>query len=214
MNPQIDLLIEKYDNWQEELTILRSILLNCGLDEEVKWGSPCYTVQGKNICILYALKECCGLSFFKGALLHDSHQILKKPGENTQSGRMLKFINTKDILSIQDIIKEYILEAIQIELSGVKVQLKRLEDQDTPIEFQDILQKRQDIQSAFKALTPGRQRAYLMFFSASKQSQTRINRIEKYIPRILDGKGMQDCICGLSGKMPMCDGSHKQLKAT
>ena len=214
MNPQIDLLIEKYDNWQEELTILRSILLNCGLDEEVKWGSPCYTVQGKNICILYALKEYCGLSFFKGAFLHDSHQILKKPGENTQSGRMLKFINTKDILSIQDIIKEYILEAIQIELSGVKVQLKRLEDQDTPIEFQDILQKRQDIQTAFKALTPGRQRAYLIFFSASKQSQTRINRIEKYIPRILDGKGMQDCICGLSGKMPICDGSHKQLKAT
>ena len=127
---------------------------------------------------------------------------------------MLKFINTKDILSIQDIIKEYILEAIQIELSGVKIQLKRLEDQEIPIEFQDMLQEREDIYTAFKALTPGRQRAYLMFFSASKQSQTRKNRIEKYIPRILDGKGMQDCICGLSGKMPICDGSHKQLKTT
>lgn len=214
MNPKVDLLIEKYDKWQEELIILRRILLNSGLDEEVKWGSPCYTLQGKNICILYGFKEYCGLSFFKGALLHDSHQLLKKPGENTQSGRMLKFIHSKDILSIQDIVKEYILEAIQIELSGEKVEFKRLEDQEIPVEFQDKLQEREDIQSAFKALTPGRQRAYLMFFSASKQSQTRINRIEKYIPRILDGKGMQDCICGLSGKMPICDGSHKQLKTS
>jgi uncharacterized protein YdeI (YjbR/CyaY-like superfamily) len=127
---------------------------------------------------------------------------------------MLKFIHTKDIVSIKDIIKEYILEAIQIELSGEKVAFKRIEDQEIPIEFQDMLQEREDIYTAFKALTPGRQRAYLMFFSASKQSQTRINRIEKYIPRILVGKGMQDCICGLSCKMPICDGSHKQLKTT
>lgn len=189
----------KVNNWKEELKLLRRIVLDCGLNEESKWGVPCYTFQtgfkGKkesNILIVAAFKEYCSLSFFKGALLSDANGILYQPGENTQAARQIKFTNVKDIAELEPVLKAYIFEAIEVEKAGLKVPLKKTAEYNVPEEFQTRLDEIPILKSAFEALTPGRQKAYLLHFSQAKQSQTRASRIEKCIPQILIGKGLND----------------------
>lgn len=181
----------KVHNWKKELQLLRRILNDCHLKEEIKWGVPCYTFQSHNILILAALKEYCSISFFKGALLHDTDKLLVKPGENTQSARLIKITHVQEIVEKETILKTYIYEAIEVEKAGIKVEYKK-RPEPVPEEFQNVLDTNPDIQTAFEALTPGRQRGYILYFSAPKQSKTRASRIEKYIPSILNGKGFHD----------------------
>jgi uncharacterized protein YdeI (YjbR/CyaY-like superfamily) len=192
MNPKVDEFLSKAEKWQEELEKLRMICLDCGLTEELKWGQPCYTFQERNIVIIGELKESCALSFFKGALLYDAEDILVAPGENTQSGRWIKFTSVQEIVRMEPILKAYIYEAIEVEKAGVKVNLKKTSDFKIPEELQNKLNAIPALKTAFNALTPGRQRAYLLYFSAPKQSKTREARVEKYIPQILMGKGLND----------------------
>jgi uncharacterized protein YdeI (YjbR/CyaY-like superfamily) len=210
-NPKVDEFINQAKKWQAELEALRKIVLDCELAEQWKWEQPCYTLQNHNILMIAGFKDHCVLSFFKGALLRDVHGLLVKPGENTQSGRVIRFMNVLEIVEREVILKDYIHQAIELEKSGTKVAFKKVEEYVIPEEFQAKLQEDIALQTAFTALTPGRQRAYLMFFNSAKQSKSREARIEKYIPRILNGKGINDCTCGLSKKMPACDGSHKYL---
>jgi uncharacterized protein YdeI (YjbR/CyaY-like superfamily) len=213
MNPKVDDFISNAKKWQPEIEQLRLLLLNCGLTEEFKWHTPCYSFQGNNVAIIGSFKEYCALSFFKGTLLQDTQGILCKPGENSQAVRFFKFTNLDEIIEQQAIIKAYIYEAIEIEKAGLKVNFKNNTELELVDELQNALDKNPDLKVAFHALTPGRQRAYILYFSAPKQSKTRETRIEKYTPRILDGKGFNDCTCGLSKKMPNCDGSHKYIRA-
>mgnify|MGYP003672574369 CR=1 FL=1 len=213
MNSKVDDYIEKAEKWQAELEQLRKILLTCGLTEEWKWRAPCYTFQGKNVMMLGALKESCVLSFFKGALLRDNKQILSRPGENTQAARIIRFTNMEGVLAMAATLRFYIFEAVEIEKAGLVVVKEEPQQQLLPEELVEILEENHAFKQAFEALTPGRQRAYNMFFSAPKQSKSRIARVEKYFQRILDGKGLNDCVCGLSKKLPGCDGSHKYLNA-
>ena len=212
MNPKVDEYLDKLKNWQEELEMLRAILLNCMLTEEIKWRVPCYTINNKNVVILANFKDYCAISFLKGALLKDTENILVSPGENSQSVKYLKFTNTPEIQKLTPIIKTYVYEAIEVEKAGLKVDLKKSTDLDLVEELIDKMNENSAFQNAFNALTPGRKRAYNMFFSAAKQSKTRMARIEKYKERILNGKGIKDCVCGLSIRMPNCDGSHKYIK--
>ena len=211
MNPKVDDFISNSTKWQPEIKQLRKLLLDCGLTEEFKWRMPCYCFQGNNIVLVGSFKEYCTLSFFKGILLQDSSSLLSKPGENSQSMRFFKFTNVQQIIEQQSIIKAYIHEAIEIEKAGLKVIFKSNKVLELVEELQIALDKNPALKTAFNALTPGRQRAYNLYFSEAKQSKTRETRIEKYIPRILNGKGINDCICGLSKKMPSCDGSHKYI---
>lgn len=206
MNPKVDFYLTegcgrcplggtpkcKVNNWPEELEQLRMILLHCGLTEDLKWGVPCYTFQKSNIAILAAFKEYCALSFFKGALLNDAKSILENPGENTQSARLIRFTNVREIVALEAILKAYIYEAIEIEKSGLKVDFKEKTKLVYPEEFQQKLDEAPALKAAFEALTPGRKRAYILYFSAPKQSKTRESRIEKCIPQILIGKGLND----------------------
>lgn len=178
--------------WPQELRKLRSIALECGLTEESKWGVPCYTFQGANVSIVSALKDYCSISFFKGVLLQDAHKILEKPGPNSQSDRLLKFTSLQQILDIEDIIKAYILEAIEVEKAGLKVEYKAKDDLDYPEELLAKFEEQPEVKDAFEALTPGRKRGYILHFTQPKQSQTRTKRIEKMIPKILEGKGFFD----------------------
>ena len=212
MNPKIDLYFSKAKKWQEEMNKLRSIVLDCGLKEELKWRQPCYIFQKSNIVIIGGFKEYCVLSFFKGALLNDANGILVKPGENTQAGRQIRFTNVREIVEMEAILKAYIYEAIEVEKSDLKVNFKKTSEFIIPEEFQNKLDEIPSLKNAFNALTPGRKRGYLLYFSAAKQSETRKSRVEKYMQRILDGKGFNDCICGLSRKLPYCDGSHKYIQ--
>ncbi|MFV5696139.1 DUF1801 domain-containing protein [Flavobacterium sp. LB3P122] len=212
MNPKVDDFISKAKKWQPEIEQLRLLLLDCGLIEEFKWRNPCYTFQRNNVALIGSFKEYCALSFFKGTLLQDSNGLLSKPGENSQAMRFFKFTNLEEITELKSIIKNYIYEAIEIEKAGLKVIFKSNTALELIKELQIALDKNLSLKIAFKALTPGRQRAYNLYFSAAKQSKTRETRIENYIPRILDGKGFNDCICGLSKKMPNCDGSHKYIR--
>ena len=212
MNPKVDEYLDKLKNWQEELEMLRAILLDCMLTEEIKWRVPCYTINNKNVVILANFKDYCAISFLKGALLKDTENILVSPGENSQSVKYLKFTNTPEIQKLTPIIKAYVYEAIEVEKAGLKVDLKKSTDLDLVEELIDKMNENSAFQNAFNALTPGRKRAYNMFFSAAKQSKTRMARIEKYKERILNGKGIKDCVCGLSIRMPNCDGSHKYIK--
>lgn len=182
----------KVNNWKEELLRLRMILQESDLKEESKWGMPCYTYEGKNIIILAAFKEYCSLNFLKGALLKDSKKILVKPGENSQSARLAKFTNVKEIIKVRATLKSYIKEAIELEKSGAKVELKKPSELKLPEELEKKLSKTPALRKAFYALTPGRQRGYLIYFSQAKQSATREARIEKCAKRILEGKGLQD----------------------
>lgn len=182
----------KVHRWAAELKKLRMIALDCGLDEESKWGVPCYTFRKKNVLIIAAFKEYCSISFFKGALLNDSEGLLDKPGENTQSGRLIRFTNVKEIVKAEHAIKSYIYEAIEVEKAGLKVKPKKVDEFKIPEEFQNKLKKMPGLKTAFYALTPGRQKAYLLHFSGAKQSKTRESRIEQCIPNILIGKGLYD----------------------
>ncbi|MCX6153198.1 MAG: YdeI/OmpD-associated family protein [Candidatus Kapabacteria bacterium] len=211
MNIKVDEYISKAEKWQQEQEKLRMIVLECGLTEEFKWGQPCYSFQGTNIVIISGFKEYCLLGLFNGALLSDEKCLLVKPGENTQAGRQIRFTSLKEIVKLETTIKAYIFEAIELEKAGLKVQLKKTSDYPIPEEFQNKLISDPDLKDAFEALTPGRQKAYLLFFAAAKQSQTRVTRIESSMKRIFSGKGPEDCICGHSHRMPRCDGTHKTL---
>ena len=213
MNPKVDAYFSKLKQWQEELEQLRAIILDCGLTEELKWGSPCYTFQDKNIIILGGFKSNCVISFLKGVLLSDTDKLLVAPGENSQSARLIRFTSVKEIVKLKKTIKAYIYEAIEVEKAGLKVDTEKSKTFELPDELIGKFKTQPKLKTAFHALTPGRQRAYVMFFSDSKNSSTREARIDKYTKRILDGKGMNDCVCGLSKKMPGCDGSHKFLKS-
>jgi uncharacterized protein YdeI (YjbR/CyaY-like superfamily) len=211
MNPKVDDYLNNTTKFQKELELLRSIVLDCGLIEELKWGTPCYMFQKNNMILLGAFKDSCIISFLKGALLSDTENLLMKAGENTQAARIIKFTNEKDILKIKSILKTYIYEAIEIEKAGLKVEPKKHSEYNVPEELKNQFKQKPDFKKAFEALTPGRQRGYLLYFSDSKQSKTREARIEKYTQRIMSGKGINDCVCGLSEKMPACDGSHKYI---
>jgi len=212
MKSGVEQFIQNAKNWQPEMTLLRSILLECPLTEVIKWGMPCYIFNEKNIVIIQNFKNHCDLGFFNGASLTDLKQLLVKAGEHTQSGRQLRFEDLEDIKKKRTLIKAYIKEAIEIEKKGIKIVVEDIPSIELVVELNTFFKKNKPFEKAFNKLTPGRQRAYLMFFAAAKQSETRISRIEKFIPRILDGKGMNDCTCGLSKRMPNCDGSHKLLK--
>lgn len=182
----------KVHNWDAELKKLREIVLDCGLTEELKWSHPVYTLQSSNIVMIGAFKENCALSFFKGALLKDEQAILTKQGENIQSGRVIRFTDVQKIIELEAIIKTYIHEAIEVEKSGLKVELKQTSDYELPEELAKKFAENFPLQSAFKALTPGRQRGYLLHFSQPKQSATREARITRCAPQIMMGKGLND----------------------
>jgi len=192
MNPKVDWFFDKDTKWKKEYEQLRTIVLNCGLDEELKWGCPCYTFEGSNIVLIHGFKEYCALLFFKGALLSDASNILIQQTENAQSARQIRFTNLKEIVKMEKILKAYIYEAIEVEKAGLQVKLKKTSDFKMPEEFQKKLNKNAALKKAFDALTPGRQRAYIFYFSQPKQSKTREARIEKYMQQILEGKGLDD----------------------
>jgi uncharacterized protein YdeI (YjbR/CyaY-like superfamily) len=190
MNPKVDAYLKKAKEWRAEVKKLRTILLDRQLTEELKWGKPCYTFRDSNIVIVIPLKESCALMFCKGALLNDAKGILTKPGENTQAGRWIKFASIREIVELEAILKAYIDEAIAAEKAGLKVTFKK--ELSIPEEFQNQLDALPALKTAFAALTPGRQRAYALYFSAPKQSKTRESRVGKCIPQILNGKGLND----------------------
>ena len=209
MNPKVDTYISSLKNWREEVELLREILLTTNLEEDFKWSKPCYTYNGKNILGIATLKEHCALNIFNGASLSDPNEILMIPGEHSQSARWMKFENKSAINKYSKIIKAFVKQAIELEATGVnkiKIVAPKL---NCPEELENIFKKDAKLKTAFYALTPGRQRAYLIFFTAPKQAETRVTRIKKYTPKILCGKGFNDCTCGFSKRMPNCDGSHK-----
>lgn len=191
-NPQVDLFFTTAKKWQKEMLQLREILLDCGLTEELKWSKPCYIYQGTNIIVIQGFKDYCALLFFKGMLMSNVNGILVKTGENTRVGRQIRFTNKEDIIAMQAIIKANIFEAIEIEKTGLKVEAAAHEEMKLTEEFESKLADIPNLKAAFNALTPGRQRAYHIYFSAPKQSKTRTSRVEKYIQQILSGKGLND----------------------
>jgi len=192
MNPKIDEYLSNAQKWQEEMEQLRLISLDGGLTETLKWGKPCYTYQKSNIVIIQGFKEFCALMFFKGALLDDPEGILEKPGKHTRVSRRIPFTSVREIAEMEPTLKVYIQEAIEVEKAGLEVNLEKNTTLDIPEEFQTKLDNNPDLKTAFENLTPGRQRAYLLHFSGAKQSKTRDRRVDKYIPRILNGKGIND----------------------
>jgi uncharacterized protein YdeI (YjbR/CyaY-like superfamily) len=192
MNPKVDGYLSKAKKWQEEMEKLRLIILDCQLTEELKWGKPCYTFQQTNIVLIVGFKEYCALILCKGALLNDVHGLLIKPGENTQAARQIRFTNVREIVEMKSILKGYIFEAIEAEKAGLQVNYKKHTELIFPEEFQNKLEEIPALKTAFEALTPGRQRAYHLYFSAAKQSKTRESRVEKCMPQILQGKGLDD----------------------
>ena len=191
MNPKVDLFLRKAKKWREESEKLRMILLDFPLTEELKWGEPCYTLQGKNVVLIGGFKEYVTLLFFQGALLKDTHRILVAPG-NTQAKRQIRFTSLQQILAMEAVLKAYIREAIEVEKAGLKVKLRKHSDYVIPQELQKRLDEIPALKAAFEALTPGRQRAYMFHISKPKQSKTRESTVEKCIPQILAGKGLND----------------------
>jgi uncharacterized protein YdeI (YjbR/CyaY-like superfamily) len=191
-NPKVDFYFDKNTKWQKEIEQLRKIVLDCGLNEELKWGCPCYTFEKKNIVLIHVFKEYCAVLFFKGALLKDPDNILIQQTENVQAARQARFTSLQEVKKKQKALILCIREAIQIEKAGLNVPLKKTREFDMPEEFEKELRKNPELKRAFKALTPGRQRGYLLYFSSAKQSKTREERIEKYTPVILDGRGLND----------------------
>jgi uncharacterized protein YdeI (YjbR/CyaY-like superfamily) len=191
MNPKVDFYFSK-EPWQKEVKKLRAIVLDCELTEALKWGCPCYTDGKSNIVLIHVFKEYCALLFFKGALLKDPYGILIQQTENVQAARQIRFTNLKEIVKLERSIKSYIYQAIEVEKAGLKVPLKKTKEFPMPVEFKRKLEKMPALKSAFKKLTPGRQRGYLLFFSSAKQAATRESRIEKSIPDIIKGKGLND----------------------
>ncbi|MEO8861235.1 MAG: DUF1801 domain-containing protein [Ginsengibacter sp.] len=192
MNPKVDFYFIKAKKWRKELEQLRMILLDCGLTEELKWGCPCYSFEKSNIILIHVFKEYCAVLFFKGALLNDANGILIQQTKNVQAARQVRFTNVQEIIEKKFILKAYIFEAIEVEKAGLKVELKKTTEFNMPEEFQNKLKDSIALNKAFNLLTPGRQRAYLLYFSAPKQSKTRQSRIDKSIPQIVKGKGLND----------------------
>ena len=192
MNPKVDFYFSKAEKWQAELKKLRTIVLDCQLTEELKWGVPCYTFQKSNILLIHVFKEYCAVLFVKGALLKDPNGILIQQTENVQAARQIRFTNVHEIVELEPILKAFINEAIQVEIAGLKVNYKKATEFSIPDEFLSKLEEDPDLESAFYALTPGRQRAYLLYFSAPKQPKTRESRVEKSMQQILAGKGLND----------------------
>ncbi|MFJ7666853.1 YdeI family protein [Lysinibacillus sp. NPDC097195] len=191
-NPKVDDFIRKAKTWQEEYVALRNIVLDCGLTEDYKWMHPCYTVDNKNVVLIHGFKKYCALLFHKGALLKDSKGILIQQTENVQAARQIRFTNVQEIMAMESDLKAYIQQAIEIEKAGLVVALKTHEDYEMPEELQAKFDELPALKIAFEALTPGRQRAYIFYFSQAKQAKTRVSRIEKYTQHILDGKGLND----------------------
>ena len=192
MNPRVDFFFKKAKKWKEEYEQLRMIILDCGLTEELKWGCPCYTFDKRNIVLIHGFKEYCAVLFFKGALLKDKKRILIQQTENVQSARQIRFTNVREIIKLEPTLKTYIKEATEAEKAGLKVQLNKTSEFKIPAEFQNKLNKNPALKTAFNALTPGRQRGYIFYFSQPKQSKTRESRVEKCVEQILDGKGLND----------------------
>nr|WP_315212592.1 YdeI/OmpD-associated family protein [uncultured Duganella sp.] len=192
LNPKVDAYVERLKNWVDEVRGLRAICLDSGLGEDLKWGVPCYTLEGRNVVLIHSFKEYCALLFFKGALLKDAKGILIRQTDNVQAARQVRFKNVEEIRKLKTVLKAYIAEAAKVEQSGLKVALKKTEEFSVPEEFQAKLDEMLELKSAFEALTPGRRRAYLLHFSSAKQSKTRTARVLKAIPDILSGKGLDD----------------------
>jgi len=192
MNPKVDFYFTKAESWKTEIEKLRNIVLECGLEEVLKWGCPCYTHNNANIVLIHTFKEYCALLFFKGALLNDPHGLLIRQTENVQAARQIRFTSLREIIKKEKMIKEYIYEAVEVEKAGLKVKLKKPSEFPMADEFKSALSKNPKLRKAFETLTPGRQRAYLLYFAAPKQSKTREARVEKYIPQIVKGKGLND----------------------
>jgi len=191
-NPKVDFFFEKEKKWREEFERLRTIILDCQLNEELKWGVPCYTFEKKNIVLMHGFKEYCAILFVKGALLKDAKGVLIQQTENVQAARQIRFTNVREIVKMEATLKAYIKDAIEVEKAGLKVELKKTSDFKIPKEFQNKLDEMPALKEAFYALTPGRQRAYIFYFSQPKLSKTREARVEKYIDLILDGVGLND----------------------
>ncbi|WP_400241653.1 DUF1801 domain-containing protein [Niallia sp. JL1B1071] len=210
INPTVEEFLSEDSPWKEEYVKLRQIVLECEeLTEEFKWMHPCYTFYNKNIVLIHGFKEYCALLFHKGVLLKDPQGILIQQTENVQAARQIRFTSLQEIVKLESVIKEYILQAIEVEKSGLEVTIKEHKEYIIPEELETKFEEIPELKNAFETLTPGRQRAYILHFSQPKQSKTRVTRIEKAMERMLNGKGLNDCICGLSQKMPNCDGSHK-----
>ena len=192
MNPEVDRYFNKAGKWQDEQVKLRGIVLGSGLTEELKWGHPCYTLNGKNVVLIHGFKDYCALLFHKGVLLKDVAGILVQQTENVQAGRQIRFTSLKEVLKLERTLKAYLHEAIEVEKAGLKVPMKKTAEFAMPEEFAELLKKMPALKKAFHALTPGRQRAYLLFFSSAKQAKTREARIEKNVERILEGFGLDD----------------------
>jgi|TARA_R110001599_G_scaffold1025_7_gene5031 uncharacterized protein YdeI (YjbR/CyaY-like superfamily) len=193
MNPKVvDRFLDRAKKWQQEMKLLREICLDCGLTEEFKWMHPCYTFQGKNVVLIHGFKEYCALLFHKGVLLKDTNNILIQQTENVQSARQIRFTSLQEIIDLKSTIKAYIFEAMEVEKAGLEVPMKKTSEFKMPDEFKVALDNDPDLKAAFQGLTPGRQREYLLYFSQAKQSTTRTSRVEKYIPKILQGKGLND----------------------
>ena len=192
INPSADWFFDKPTPWQAAYNALRPIVLSCGLEETIKWGCPCYTLDGKNIVLIHGFKDYCALLFMQGALLTDPQHILVQQTENVQAARQLRFTDLQQILDQQLVIQTYVQEAMNLQETGTKVVPKKTNEYAVPSEFQEILNQMPDVKSAFEALTPGRQRGYLLYFSAAKRAQTRVDRIEKMLPKIMRGKGLED----------------------
>lgn len=191
-NPKVEQYLSKAKKWKEEYVKLRHIVLDCGLTEEFKWMHPCYTLQNKNIVLIHGFKDYCALLFPKGALLKDSHGILIQQTENVQAARQIRFTHVQEIVEMESVLKAYILEAVEVEKAGLAVEFKKNTEFIIPEELENKFDETPALKTAFDALTPGRQRAYILYFSSPKQSKTRVSRIEKFIPQILGGKGLND----------------------
>jgi uncharacterized protein YdeI (YjbR/CyaY-like superfamily) len=211
MKHDLEQFFEQVKFGKDILLLLRKTLLSTSLTEEYKWKQPCYTLNGKNVIILAGLKDHIIISFFKGALLNNENEILQKAGENSQAARVIRLYTLEEAKSHLTFVKASIKAAIEIEEKGVKVEKDESAEIEIPIELQEMFKKDAAYKKAFFKLTPGRQRAYLIFFTGAKQSETRYSRIEKFRKRILDGYGFNDCVCGLSKRKPSCDGSHKVI---
>jgi uncharacterized protein YdeI (YjbR/CyaY-like superfamily) len=192
LNPKVDAFLGRAKKWNEELDQLRAIVLDCQLTEELKWGVPCYTYQDRNVVLIHGFKEYCALLFFNGALMKDPKGILIQQTANVQAGRQIRFTSLQEIVKLKATLKSYIRDAIEVEKSGAKIDYKKTEEFSVPEEFQSKLDEHPKLRTAFASLTPGRQRAYILHFSSAKQSKTRESRVEKCMPQILSGKGLDD----------------------
>lgn len=191
-NPEVNNFLKEANKWKEEYVKLREIVLDSGLTEDFKWMHPCYTLNNKNVVIIHGFKEYCALLFHKGALLQDPHGILIRQSENVQAARQIRFTDVQEIIEMEDMLKSYIQEAVQVEKAGLKVQPKKHEEYIIPEELENKFKDIPTLKTTFEALTPGRQRAYILYFSQAKKAETRESRVDKYIPRILAGKGLND----------------------